>query len=239
MKLTELLINQNVNIQLEWGIQKIEFMSSVLDLDEDMVYVTPYVHNGSFLELNVTPDKEVTCNVFADNPLTGQRLSWRNIELTTITRKNQSVYSLKTNGFNHIANNEDRRLHARTIIMADGQMFEPTSEVGVNIKVRDISDIGISFEVPQVNEPKSPHIIIKFVDTIDNRTFDVKAECAIARTEILDDKLFIGSRIVGENKDFQLYSFMRRLKEKKKYRETSGEKAQEVKVDETNVEDNQ
>ena len=68
MKLVELLQNQNIIVQLLWGEQKIEFYSGVTGREGEVVYVTPYIHNGSELQLNVTEGRHgVVCNVFADN----------------------------------------------------------------------------------------------------------------------------------------------------------------------------
>jgi len=81
MKLTDLLEKQRLTVQLLWGEQKIEFFSNVIEKEESEVYISPYLHNGSELELNVTPDKGVICNVFTNDPSTRHRISWKNIEL--------------------------------------------------------------------------------------------------------------------------------------------------------------
>ena len=216
MKLTELLENQRVTIQLLWGEQKIEFFSYVLGKDETMVYVSPYFHNGTELELNVTPDKEVICNLFTINPSTRHRISWKSIELTTVTRNNKIVYCLKTNGYNHIAKHDDRRKHDRIIISTKALVFDESKSDGVEVIVHDISDIGISFYAPNTFSPNGHQLTITFSDTLGDKSFNIKLECAIARTTNRAGNRFIGCKITKENKDYQLYGFIRRLGDKTK-----------------------
>lgn len=216
MKLVELLANQRLTVQLLWGEQKIEFFSNVVETDESAAYISPYLHNGGELELNVTPNKDVICNIFTNNPSTKQRISWKNVELTTITRKDKVVYCIKTNGYNHIAKHDDRRKHDRLIITAKAQVYEGKSDECVNIVVHDISDIGISFYAPNSFEPNEHQLTVAFSDYIGEKVFNIKVECAIARMTNKVGNRFIGCKILKENKDYQLYSFMKRLEGKSK-----------------------
>lgn len=216
MKLIDLLESQRLTIQLLWGEQKIEFFSNVIEKDDSAVYVTPYLHNGSELEINVTMDKGVTCNLFTDNPTTRQRISWKSVELTTVKRNDKTLYCLKTNGYNHIAKHDDRRKHDRLIITTNAQVFDGQSEDGVDIVVYDISDIGVSFYAPNSFSPNGHQLTVAFSDTIGEKEFNVKVECAIARMTNKAGNRFIGCKILKENKDYQLYGFMKRLGEKNK-----------------------
>lgn len=216
MKLTDLLINQRTIVQLLWGEQKIEFYSDVLDTDGQCVFMTPYIHNGSALKLDVTPDKGVICNLFADDPTTGRRISWKNVELTTVDRNNSTVYLIKTHMFNNVANQDDRRLHERIIIDVKGHVFDGESGHGQSVVIHDISDIGISFYVSEENVPKMQQLLITFTDTIDEKIFDVKVQGSISRVTKGEANVIVGCRLVGDNKDYQLYGFMKRIREKNK-----------------------
>lgn len=214
MKLTELLMNQSIIIQLIWGEKKIEITSQVIENDGAVVYVTPYVHNGSPLELNVTQDKGVICNLYADQPVTKKRMSWKNVELTTVKRGNKSVYCLRTYGFNNVGNHEDRRLHERVMIQVDGLVHDSQAEKSEPAVIRDISDIGISFYAPEGFSATSQQLSISFTDDIDGKDFNVKVECSAIRMSLVEGKTVVGCRIVGENRDYLLYGFMKRLREK-------------------------
>lgn len=224
MKLTELIINQKLIIQLNWGERKIEFFSEVLEKEASEIFVTPYLHNGSALELNVTRDKGVICNVFADNPVTNKRVSWKNVELTTVSRNRRMLYCLKTYGFNHIASLDDRRLHERVIVDVDAELFDDSSDIGERVVVHDISDIGISFIANESYIPKSQQVVATFSDTIGTRTFSVRVEGSITRVTKEDGHAIVGCRVIGESKEYQLYGLMKRLSEKngKKMSETDG-----------------
>lgn len=218
MKLVELPENQRLSIQLLWGEQKIEFFSNVIEKDDSAVYVSPYFHNGSELELNVVQGKGVICNIFTNDPSTKHRISWKNIGLTTIVRNDKMLYCLKTNGYNHIAKHADRRIHDRLIVKTKGRVFDGQASEGVDIIVHDISDIGISFYAPKTFLAKTHQLNICFSDTISEKTFDVSVECTIARTASRAGNQFVGCRIKTENKDYQLYCFMKRLGAKNKNR---------------------
>lgn len=216
MKLIELLENQRLTVQLLWGEQKIEFFSNVIEKDESAVYVSPYLHDGSELELNVVQGKGVICNIFTIDPSTKHRISWKNIELTTVKRDDKTVYCLKTNGFNHIAKHADRRQHDRLVVQANAKVYDGQSSEGVDIIVHDISDIGISFYAPKTFVPKAHLLNIYFSEIIDGKKFNVSVECAIARTTSRAGNQFVGCRITKENKDYQLYGFMKRMNAKNK-----------------------
>lgn len=223
MKLIELLENQRLTIQLLWGEQKIEFFSHVIGRDESAVYVSPYLHNGSELELNVVQGKDVICNIFTNDPSTKHRISWKNIELTTVTRDDKIMYCLKANVYNHVAKHDDRRLHNRLIVQTKAKVFDGQSSEGVDIIVHDISDIGISFYAPKTFVPKTNQLNIVFSDTINEKEFNVNVECMIARTTNRAGNAFYGCRILKENREYQLYGFWKRLNAKNKTRMTDKE----------------
>lgn len=216
MKLVELLKYQRVTIQLSWGEEKIEFFANVLENDGTAVYVSTYLHNGSPLELNVTQGKGVICNIYTNDPSTKQRISWKNVELTTVQRNDEMMYCLRTKGFNHVAKHDERRLHERMVIQTKAKVFDGQSEDGVNIIVHDISDVGISFYAPTSFSPRVQQLVIVFSDYVDDRNFNVRVDCAIARITSKAGNTFVGCRTVGENRDYQLYCFVKRLKDKNK-----------------------
>lgn len=230
MKLSELLTNQRIIIQLKWGDQKIEISADVIENIDNALYVTPYVHEGSVLELNITPDKGVVCVVFADNPTNGKRISWRNVELTTVRRKDSMAYCIKTYGFNNIATIDDRRLHERSFVRVDGQLYDGQSDDGIIVNVRDISDIGLSFYAPKGYFPKSSQVMITFTDSVNEKEFNVRVECSVTRSNIEDGKTVIGCKILGENRDYKLYGLLKRLNEKNQYRAKKSDSAIEISV---------
>lgn len=191
--------------------------------------MTPYLHNGSELKLDVVHGKGVICNLFTNDPSTKHRISWKNIELTTVIRNNKTLYCLKTNGYNHVAKHDDRRLHERLIVQIAAKVLDDQSEEGVNVIIHDISDIGISFYAPKTYIFKNNQLNILFSDTINDKTFEVNVKCAIARTTSKVGNQFVGCRITKENKDYQLYCFMKRLNSNTKNKTPKQEEKQEEK----------
>lgn len=216
MKLTDLVIGQVVIIQFAWGDQKIEFSSSVIDKTEEGIITSPYIHNGSELKLNVKLGQNVVCTVFANNPINKQRISWRNVELATEENDTGCSYLIKTSGFNITAKHDDRRKHDRSIINRPGHVLDVETGENIDVVIHDISDIGISFYAPLGFNASTHQLTIRFEDSIDDKSFSVKVDCIVTRTNKEEQKIFHGCRIVGENKDYLLYGFLLRLNAKSK-----------------------
>lgn len=216
MKLTELLINQKLIIQLVWGEKLIEFNSEVLTKDTDSVYMSPYMHNDKPLELNIVHDRGVVCNIFTDDPNTKERISWRNLEMTTVTVDNRVMYCFRSNVFNHVSQRDDRRHDNRIVIQLKGKVYDGDANKPTDILVHDISDVGVSFYAPNSFEPRTQQLKVTFSDTIEEQQFNVVVDCAIVRSNQKAGNVFYGCKLVGENKDFLLFAFVMKLMDKNK-----------------------
>ena len=220
MKLIDLLIDQGLIVQLNLGEQKIEFFSNVIGKTETSVYLSPYHRNGNALELNVSPSKGVVCNLFTDDPTTKQRISWKNVELSTITKNEEMMYCVKTSSFNIDSKQDDRRLHERVTIQTKGQIFSGKSTTdGTNVLVHDISDVGISCYAPTSYSPQTSQVLISFTDSIDDNIFNLKVEGSVARVEKKAGNTFVACKVSSGNKEYQMYCFLKRLKERNKLKE--------------------
>lgn len=229
MKLIELWPDQKIVVQLLWEEQKIEFSSEVIKKEDGAIYVTPYVHNGMELELNITLDKSVVCNVFADNPNTKQRISWKGVELTTVNNDGKLIYCLKTRDYNAVSRLDDRRTNERVKVMIEAVVSNGQGEE-INVTINDISDKGISFYAPEAFNPNSQQLTLSFTDNIGERVYKLKLECAISRIDKAASQIIVGCRILGENKDYQIYELLKRLRSKNNLiNETNS--SQEVKTD--------
>lgn len=216
MKLTDLLIKENLIIQIVWNEQKIEFPTCVIDKDDMGIFVDPYFHAGKPLELNLNYNSGVLCNVFANSPVDNKRISWRNVEIASVTRNDELLYHIKTSGFNQNARSDDRRKYDRLVIQKKGQLYDSQADAYIDILIHDISDIGISFFAPISYVPKTNQLTILFSDNIDDKYFDLKVDCIISRTQNRAGNSFNGCKIVGENKEYLLYRFLRLITERNK-----------------------
>ena len=214
MKLTELFINQRIVVQLCWGARKIEFYSDVIECNNEAVYVTPYLHKDSPLEINVTLESGVVCNLFTDEPVTNKRISWKNVELTTVARNGQKVYCIRAHSFNIVAMQDDRRFNERIVVQAEAKLSDGITDGYIDVMVHDISTFGLSFRVTKDYIIRSQQVVIEFTDHIDEKSFDVRLECTISRVTNDGDYNIVGCRIIGESKDYQIYEFLKRLRQK-------------------------
>lgn len=215
MKLTELLEKQKIIVQLVWDENKLEFFSDVIETDDEAIYITPCVNEGRELEINVTHDKAVICNIFTDDSANQQRISWRNVELLTVERSGKMLYRIKAHTYNNISNIDDRRGAERTVVSVDGEILVGQNNENVRIIVHDISDSGIAIYVPKSFIPRSQQLRISFSDKIDDETYDIEAVFSIARTAYLSDCALIGCRLMGEeNSKYRTYNYMKRIHQK-------------------------
>lgn len=223
MTLAELNKGQSIIVQMIWGERNIEFSADVIETVDKGVYVTPFMHQGAPLDLTIDSHSKVVCNIFADSTDTGKRVSWRNVELSTLDRNGRKIYQITTSGYNHMANYDDRRKHDRIVIHKDGKVYDPGTKERVQIKIYDISDIGISFFAAPAFQPSANQIMITFTDIVNDKSFNMKVECVVVRTRESNGLRFYGCRVVGENKDYLLYSFLQRIISKKQIKEDDEE----------------
>ena len=216
MKLSELFIGQQVTVQVAWGEREIEFLSTVVEKSDLRACVTPYYHNDSPLELNIETNSKVVCNVYCDSLENKKRRSWKNVELHTITKDGKVVYEITTSSYNSVSAYDDRREHDRVEVNKPGQVLDVKSGEYHDIDIFDVSDVGISFYADKTFNPTSNQMVIVFEDSIKDRKFKMRVDCAFVRTRNGEETNFWGCRTTGENKDFILYCFLLRIMSKAK-----------------------
>lgn len=210
MKLTELMENQEIIIQLLMGEQTVEFSARLIERGDKGVYVTPYLYQNQPLELNVTYSSKAMCNIFADDE-DKNRVSWRNVELTTVSRDDKLQYYIETSSFNTISNSDERRTHDRIKIHKNGSLYDASTNKYHDIMIHDVSDVGISFYAPANFKPSSHKLSVLLDDMVNNKEYSVKVECSIVRNDIRNGLGFFACKTVGDNKDYALYCFIKKL----------------------------
>jgi len=215
MNLSELVVGQQVIVQVIWGERKIEFYSYVVAPTPTGVFITPYLHNNSPLELKIDTSGKVQCNVYACSPTDGHRISWKNVELNTTKRQGGVVYAISASRYNYVAAQAERRKHERIFVNKPGKVFIPG--VGsFDIKVKDLSDIGIAIVSRNELELVTDKITVLFNDSVGDKAFNMSVECRMVRVQKLEDGVLWGCIISGENRDFLLYCFLLRMMSKSK-----------------------
>lgn len=217
MRLKELVVDQKIIVQINFGEQKMEFYADVLAVNDEGIDTTPYTYNDEVLELNIEAHHGTICNIFADNLSNGKRVSWKNVKIQTVDSENGKIYHISTSTFNRISHEDDSRQHNRLIVRKNAHIYEQGKLI--DIIVHDISDSGISLYAPTSYKPSSSQITIVYADSVGERAFPLKIECQIVRTEKKAGVVFYGCKVVGENKDFLTYGFLKRLKKHHKHSE--------------------
>lgn len=233
MRLHDLVDAENIIIQILWGEKTIEFPTEVVETHSDGVYVTPYLHNGMPLELNINMYSGIICNVFGDAPDNGRRISWRNVDLSTAKYKSEMVYFIKTSAFNSVANTDERRVEDRVKITKEGSLFDSVKTVP--IRINDISDSGIAFYAPSSFEPATNAFTVYFKDEVNGQKFDLSIKCKQVRTKKMPGTVFYGCKISADNKEYLIYGCLTRLMKNAK-KNAEAEEALEEANEEANEE---
>lgn len=211
MKLNELLIDQQVIVQFKFNEELIEFHSNVIEQNMVGIYISPYLHNNMPLELNISMDDSVICNIFADDLSTGQRVSWRNVSLSTVNKDSQMLYFIETSKFKEASNNDERRKKERMLVRKRAQIYDANSGTYKTIVINDVSENGISFFTNVNFTPSSYQLDIIFEDNVEDKIFNLNINCSITRSEKQQGHMLYGCTIKGENRDFLIYLLLKKI----------------------------
>lgn len=215
MELRDVVGTKNLVIQILWGERTIEFGTQAVERYEKGVLISPYVYQGGPLELNIEIKSNIIVNLFADEPGTGHRVSWRNLELQTIYKNKEMFYYISPAAFREKATIDDRRLHKRIVINKVGSAWEKDVNQVSNVRIYDVCDNGISFYAPSSFAPVTNRLTVSFVDTVGDRVFELRVDCSVARTEQKAGNQYYGCRITEANKEYMIYGCLKRLAETK------------------------
>lgn len=211
MRMSELKVNQQLTIAISWGERSFEFRTFVLMNAASRVYVNPYIHNGSELPIDTDKTKGIICTVYAIDPTSNQRISWNNVDITTVRINDQTMYHISTANYNLMSKSNDRRRHDRITIQTQGKVtFD--GENFTQVLVHDISDNGISFYAPMTFSTDSNQLTLSFIGKVDEKIFDISVELLVERITTRMGNILYGCRIAKENREYLLFGLMLRVR---------------------------
>lgn len=214
VELQRLAISQKILVQIIWGEKQLEYSTEIVGVDEDGVYVNPYLYNDKPLEINISVQSHVVCNIFTDD-VDGKRIGWRNIELETLQQGGRIIYYLTTAQFNRLSGGEERRNNERIVVNKKGSLLDKERGKYKEIRIYDVSDNGISFYIANEIFTDGQIFDLYFGADADGQMFDVKVKCRIVRKIYKIGLSFYGCEIVESNKDYLLYGCTLRMEKKK------------------------
>lgn len=209
MRLVDIFEHTDVVVQMAWEKNKLEFPSKVVMRDENGIYITPYFRENRPVPLHITMRDEVVCSVFADDPITGSRIAWKNLDLETRDVGHRKLYYVNTSGFNSDSFEAERRVHERTLEEKRG--FLTIDNKQLPVVVHDISDNGLSFYISQeTTVPLAGHFFIHFNDSVRQEYFELKIKCKVVRSREQDGNLIYGCKVLEPSRDYLLYVYLHR-----------------------------
>lgn len=214
MKLQDVSIGQDLELEVVWGENKYMIPTQAVGSSEDGLLIRPIVYNKTVIELGYATNKDMVFNLHSVNKTNGSREAWRSLSIKTIKYRGELFYAVKTSQFNMNATSSERRQHVRMKIDAFGQLDIGNNEGGIPIHVIDFSDNGISFTTPtNVMFDKTPHTVY-FSDSVRDNNFDLKIKCSWARRAEHEEGILWGCTVSDLDRKVLAYICLRRAQAK-------------------------
>lgn len=214
MTLQDMAVGQPVSLELVWGAQTFEIKTSVVGINENGVLVKPFIYNGVVINLPENKLRDVIFNIYTIDARTNSRKTWKNATVVPVVHKGRTYYACSVNAYKKIASDSERRNHQRTMLNINGVLSGATPGQNYPIKIRDISDNGISFLVDDEIALDSPYFKIIFTDTVRGNLFKLTISCRSVRNMLQGEDMFHGCRILEADKNLLMYVFMKRMETK-------------------------
>lgn len=211
MKLQDIPNGHALILQIEWGTQKIEISSSLMEKGTESIFVSPYIHDGVPLRLSINASSGVKCDLYTTDLDSHERITWKNVSVETISKNDEVFYSISTNAFNRVSSSAERRQSERMLVRRPGKVYDVISDTYTDVMIHDISDSGLSFYAPTSFDCKSSQPIVNFSDIVDDREYVNVVSVSIMRTQKKPGTVLYGCRVVGDTKNYLIYGFMKKL----------------------------
>lgn len=209
MILQELKKGEAITLEIVWGTNSYEMSVNVLAVKGDGIIISPLIFNGITLDLGRGKNMDMSYNIYTI--VDSRRIGWKNvqIELVTLTNKEQAYY-VRTFLFAKRSSDGERRGEERTIIKANGYLVEENRKIP--IKIHDISSNGISFHISKgaylyLDQP----VAIEVVDKVKGKDMNILINCKVARKASGDMDEIVGCSIGKGTKALLFYLFSKRL----------------------------
>ena len=213
MLISDMAPGTPISLELSIADAHYEIPTTIVSSKPGYILIAPFSFNGTVIDLDSS--KNMVINVYTIDPLTENRIVWRNVCLETISYKTTSFesayYKISTNAFASLPSTCDRRNARRTSINASGWIILDRDGLRIPITICNVSDHGLSFITPDELDSVSTNIYINFSDEAHGKNFNLNFKCIIVRTLPHGEDHLYGCSIPVPSRDYLTYVFLKKL----------------------------
>ena len=211
MKLNELLSGNEVVLEIIWGTAKYSVQTNVLAVNAKGVLLHPYVYRGEKMMLDSGYD-DVSFNLYFVDA-SGTRLEWKNVSVVVERYKGEVYYLVRAGLLANKSFNSERRANLRTMVDSAGTV--QCGEDFYNVRIKDISDVGVSFYIDASIKIRNIDLVVSFADIVLNQSFEINLPCRVVRIVGQDDgTVLYGCQVFNPPMEVMAYTFKKRLEYK-------------------------
>jgi YHS domain-containing protein len=214
MTIQDLVDNQHVKIEINWGSQTYRIDSTVVGHHGENILLKPYVFHGNEIRVHENA-RNFVFNIYTMDPVTNHRVGWNDVELKSVDYKGVHYYICKSKTYLLYAQDQERRGDLRMRINLPGAVTDLESGLRTNVRVMDVSSRGIAFRASVSKEISKINIKVAFSDMIEDQEFDLDLPARIVRIVPNEDDVLYGCQLRSTSEDLLLYMFLRQSAERK------------------------
>ena len=211
MPLQELESGQAFTLEVNWGSLNYEIQSRVMGSNANGLLIKPFVYKGIALDLMSSQYKDMLFSIHSLNLQTERRIVWKNVNVRSVIYNEQNYYVVQVNAFQNQSSCSERRDHIRLKLNLIGQIAIDRESDYFPVRLRDISDNGISFYLDDGFDIENRNIYIHFEDVVRGNVFDLDIVCRMVREVPSGNQVMYGCKIVESGKDMLAYVCLRRM----------------------------
>ncbi len=214
MYIDEIKKDAVVNLEMIKEDRVFEVSTVAVGTSEDKVLLRPFMYKGQVLDLGNRGFASVVFNIYTDDE-DGNRVGWHSVHIRLVEYRGKKYYAVQANEFNKLSAQSDRRNHARTVIEIDGRLSCQKSGVETEVKIHDISDVGIAVLSKKRLDIRGMHCEVEFIDRVNANDYHLVIECRCVREESLHTGGYLyGFSINTASHDMLSYVYLSKLLEK-------------------------
>lgn len=217
MLISDMAQGTPISLELSIADAHYEIPTTIVSSKPGYILIAPFSFNGAVIDLDSS--RNMVINVYTIDPITENRIVWRNVCLETISYKTSDLesayYKISTNIFASLSSTCDRRNAKRISTNASGWIILDRDSSRIPITICDVCDRGLSFLTPDELDSVSTNIYINFSDEAHGKEYNLNFKCIIVRTLPHGEDFLYGCSIPVPSREYLTYVFLKKLDYKK------------------------
>lgn len=216
MKISELEVGNQVNLEIVTGTSVFEVGTRVVGLSKDgslsaHVLLQPFVYKGKMLDLGAHYVEGTRFNLYVDDK-EGERVCWRDVHVQRKIYKDNAYYAVTPQHHHSLSAPSDRRANKRLKLDIPGIVKYAGGEEQVTI--HDISANGVAFVAALPVRLIGTKCMVKFEEEINDTRYDLNIECKCVRAVDEANGYLYGCEVTEASNSMLAYVYIKKMLEK-------------------------